>query len=70
MDSRSNARIEVEAARMAVELKHLFAAELQRAAQEMAQDAELVTVEHFRRAVPLAVSRVLRDVKLADSGNV
>lgn len=70
MDRRSNARIEVNAARLAVEWKNLFAAELKRAAQDMAQGAEVVTVEHFRLAVPLAVSKVLRNVQLTDSNHV
>lgn len=70
MDNRPSARIEVKAARMVVEWKNLFASELKRAAQEMAQGADLVTAEHFRLAFPIAVSRVLQDVQLTESSNV
>ena len=57
-DGQPNPRIEVQAARMAVEWKNLFAAELKSAAQQLAKGSDLVTVEHYRQAIPKAVSRV------------
>ena len=70
-DSQPNPRIGVEAARMAVEWKNLFARELQSAAQGLARGAELITVEHYRQAIPDAVSKVLHAAKTeGNSANV
>lgn len=53
-------RIDLKAAQMAVQWKHLFATELKSAAEELATGSHLVTVEHYRQALPEAISRVLR----------
>lgn len=66
----SNGRIEVEAARMAIEWKNLFAKELQVAAQQLAKDSGLVTAEHLLQALPTATSRVLQAVKKHSTGSV
>ena len=62
-DGQPNPRIGVEAARMAVQWKNLFAAELQLAAQGLARGSDLVTADHYRRAIPDAVSRLLHAAK-------
>ncbi len=62
-DGQSNQRIEVEAVRMAVQWKSLFATELQLAAQQLAKGSDLVTVDHYRQAIPEAVSKVLQLAK-------
>ena len=59
MEQRSSPRIDVGAARLAVEWKNLFAHELKLAAQRLAAGSDLVTANHYRRAMPEAVSRVL-----------
>ena len=72
IDGQSNPKIEVEAARMAIEWKNLFATELQLAAQQLAKGSELVTAEHYWQALPTATSRVLHVVKThsTESANV
>ncbi len=62
-DSKSGPRIELEAARLAVEWKNLFAAELKSAAQQLASGSDLVTANHYRQALPNALSRVLHAAK-------
>lgn len=62
-DGQPNLMIEVEAARMAVEWKNLFATELKLAAQQLAKGSDLVTANHYRQAIPDAVSRVLHAAK-------
>lgn len=57
---QSNPRVEVAAARLAVELKSLFATELKLAALELAKDSGPLTPEHYRQAVPKALSKVLQ----------
>ena len=71
-DGQPNPRIEVEAARMAVQWKSLFATELRLAAQQLAEGSDLVTVDHYRQALPDAISRVLHAVKTqsVESANV
>ena len=71
-DGQPNPRIEVEAARLAVEWKTLFATELKSAAQQLAKGSDLVTADHYRQAIPEAVSRVLHAVKTesVESANV
>jgi hypothetical protein len=59
VDGQSNPRIELEAVRLAVEWKNLFAHELRLAAQQLAKGSDLVTANHYRQAMPEAVSRVL-----------
>ncbi len=72
MEGQSSLRIQVEAARLAVEWKDLFATELKVAAQRLANGADLVTANHYRQAVPDAVSKVLHVAKipLGESCNV
>jgi hypothetical protein len=71
-DGQLSPRIEVEAARMAVRWKSLFATELRLAAQQLAKGSDLVTVDHYRQAVPHAVSRVLHtaSTESVESANV
>jgi hypothetical protein len=57
--AQSDPRIELQAARAAVEWKNLFAEELDVAARQIANGAELVTAEHYRQALPIATSRIL-----------
>lgn len=59
MNSKSSPKIELQAIRMAIEWKNAFAMELQSAAQEAAEDCDVITVEHYRQALPIAASRVL-----------
>lgn len=72
VDSQSSPRIEVEAARLAVEWKNLFASELKLAARQLAKGSDLVTANHYRQAMPDAVSKVLHAAKttLVESRNV
>jgi hypothetical protein len=63
MDGQSSPRIELAAARLAIEWEHLFATELKLAAQQLAKDCDLVTADHYRQAVPDAVSKVLHAAK-------
>ena len=63
MDGQSKPRIEMEAARMAVEWKNLFAVELKSAAHYLAMGSDLVTKDHYRQAAPIAVSRLLQAVQ-------
>ena len=71
-DGQPNPRIEVTAARMAVEWKNLLGAELKLAAQQLAKGSDLVTVDHYRQAIPDAVSRVLHaaQTESVESANV
>ncbi len=71
-DGQPNPRIEVKAARMAVEWENIFAAELKSAAQQLAKGSDLVTVDHYRQAIPDAVSRVLHaaQTESAESADV
>ncbi len=59
VEGRSSPRIDVEAVRLAVEWKNLFAHELKLAAQRLAAGCDLVTANHYRQAMPEAVSRVM-----------
>jgi hypothetical protein len=71
VDGHSSPRIELEAARLAIQWESLFATELKLAAQELANGSDLVTVDHYRQALPDAVSRVLHaaKTKLVESRN-
>ena len=70
-DDQPSPRIAVEAERLAVEWEDLFATELKSAAQQLADGSDLVTADHYRRAIPDAVSRVLHAAKIesAESTN-
>jgi hypothetical protein len=57
--SRRQPRIGLQAARAAIEWTHLFAQELNAAARQAAKDADLITVEHYRQALPIASAKVL-----------
>ena len=59
IEAQGNRAIELEAARLAIEWKNIFAAELQIAAQRLAKDSELVTTEHLLQALPIAAAKVL-----------
>ena len=61
-DRCSDLPVDVEAARLAVEWKELFAAELRLAARRLATGAELVTADHYRRALASATVSVLHTV--------
>ena len=63
MQTRSGADlpVELEAVRLAIEWKHLFATELRRAAEHLAAGAKVVTVDQYRRALATAVERVLEN---------
>ena len=52
-------RIDLKAAQMAVQWENLFGTELKLAAERLAKHSSLVTVEHYRQALPEAISRVL-----------
>jgi hypothetical protein len=58
----SDLPVELEAARLAIEWKHLFATELRIAAQDLAIGAECVTADDYRRALATATQRVLDKV--------
>ncbi len=62
-DDQSSPRIELEAAHLVVEWKHLFAMELKSTAERIANGAAVITVDHYCQAVPAAVSAVLQAVK-------
>lgn len=55
----ANLPVDLEAARLAVEWKHLFATELRLAAQRLATGATTVTADQYRRALATAAERVL-----------
>lgn len=61
-DGMSRLEVDVEAARLAIEWKYLFATELQRVARHLAQESGSVTVEHYRQALEPAVARLLEAV--------
>ena len=52
-------RIELQAAKTAIEWTNLFAQELDAAARGAAKESGLVTSDHYRQALPIATSRVL-----------
>ena len=54
--------IEVTAARLAIEWKHLFATELKLAAIKLAHGSLRLTSEHYRQAAPIALAKVLEAV--------
>jgi hypothetical protein len=62
-EGQSSARIELKAARLAVEWKSLFATELELVAERLAENCDLVTADHYRQALPEAVSRLLHAVE-------
>ena len=51
-------RIEIGAARMAIEWECLFAMEICQAAANMAGDAEIITQTHYRAALPHVLARL------------
>ena len=53
--------VELEAARLAIEWKHLFATELRVAAQRLAVGAKVVTADQYRSALATAIERVLEN---------
>ena len=69
VDGRSNLKIEVDAARIAIEWKNLFATELRLAARQLAKDSDLVTMEHYRQALPTATSRLLQIARTEATGS-
>jgi hypothetical protein len=58
--------IELKAAKAAINWTNLFADLLHAAARASAKDCELVTIEHFRRALPMAASQIVAAI---ESGN-
>jgi hypothetical protein len=61
-DKGLNQRIELAAARIAIDWKNLFASELHAAAQRLATGSQLVTTEHYWRALPAATASMLRAI--------
>ena len=57
----------MEAARLAVEWKHLFAAELKPAAEQVAKGSAVITADHYREALPIALTNVMDALKLQKS---
>ena len=57
---QTSRRIEVAAARIAIEWKDEFATKLKRAAEQLATDGDLVTVDHYRQALPDVLSEMLQ----------
>lgn len=55
--------VEVEAARLAIEWKHVFATELRSAAQRFAFGDKAITADQYRRAVATAAERLLEHAK-------
>jgi Fe2+ or Zn2+ uptake regulation protein len=53
--------VELEAVRLAIEWKHLFATELRLAAQRLAVGAKVVSADQYRRALATALERVLEN---------
>jgi len=54
--------VDLEAARLVVEWKELFAVELRLAAQRLATGTELVTADHYRCALVPATANVLQAI--------
>ena len=50
-------KIELRAARMAIEWEYRFAMELKQTAAEMANGLAVITQEHYQAALPLVLSR-------------
>lgn len=63
VDDYARAEIELQAARLAVEWQHLFAAQLMSAAEQVAHGSAMITVDHYREALPAALASVLDSVK-------
>jgi hypothetical protein len=63
VDGQWSPKAEVEAARLVIEWKNLFARQLHSAARQLARGTELVTAEHYRQALPGATSKMLEAVK-------
>ncbi|HET6883785.1 MAG TPA: hypothetical protein VFI31_26770 [Pirellulales bacterium] len=53
--------VELEAVRLAIEWKHLFATELRLAAQRLAIGSNVVTSDQYRSALATALERVLEN---------
>ena len=53
-----------DAAMLAVEWKAKFARELQDAARRVAQDAAIVTSEHYHQALPHAIAALVQQTEL------
>jgi hypothetical protein len=68
-DGGPNPVIELEAARIAIEWKSLFASELRVAARQLAKGSPRVTAEHYRQALPVAVAKVLQAVNTCSTGS-
>lgn len=67
----SDPRIEVAAVQLAVELKSRLAAELKLAAMGLADGAEILTADHYRQAIPVALTKLLHslDTELESASN-
>jgi hypothetical protein len=66
----SDLPVDLEAARLAVEWKELFAAELRLAAQRLATGTGLVTADHYRCALASATSNVLQTINTSSGESV
>jgi hypothetical protein len=66
----SDLPVDLEAARLAVQWKELFAAELRLAAQRLAAGTELVTADHYRRALASATVNILQTVNTCSGESV
>ena len=68
----SGLRTELVAAKAAINWTNRFAELLHGAARQAAKDSELVTIEHYKQALPIAASRMMAaiepdDVESADA---
>lgn len=68
-DNGLNQRIELAAARIAIDWKNLFASELHAAAQRLATGSQSVTTDHYWRALPAATASMLRAINTHSTGS-
>jgi len=61
--SQSDPRIELRAAKIAIKWMNAFAAELDTAARHAAANSDLVSEEHYRQALPIAIARLLAAIE-------
>lgn len=59
VEGHTSPKTEVAAARLAIEWQYLFAAELRQAAKEAARGSHVITVDHYHKAFPVAVSSIV-----------
>jgi hypothetical protein len=62
----SGLRTELTAAKAAIDWTSLFAELLHRAARAAAKDGSLVTIEHYKQALPIAASGIVAAIESGD----